>query len=271
MPELPEVETTCRGIRPHVEGRLIQSVDVRCRQLRWPVPVQVDGLTGKRITRVTRRAKYILLDLDNGGTLIVHLGMSGSLRICNKAVSLRKHDHVVVELQDGNELRYHDPRRFGCWLWTDSDPAAHPLLVDLGPEPLSSDFNGPYLADVCKKRSAAIKQVIMDAHTVVGVGNIYACEALFAAGIHPRRKAARISSMRLDKLVDCIQQVLKKSIDQGGTTLRDFLREDGQPGYFKQQLAVYDREGEACVKCGIPVRRIVLGQRSTYFCSKCQR
>ncbi len=271
MPELPEVETTCRGIRPYITGRRIRHVRVRCRQLRWPVPDQVETLAGTRITGVARRAKYILLDLDQAGTLIVHLGMSGSLRICKNAVPLRPHDHVVLELDDRTELRYHDPRRFGCWLWTDEDPMQHSLLASLGPEPLASDFDGDYLTGACRKRTAAIKQVIMDAHTVVGVGNIYACEALFAAGIHPRRKATRISHKRLDRLVHCIREVLNRSIDQGGTTLRDFLREDGQPGYFKQQLAVYDREGQPCLNCGTPVRRIVLGQRSTYFCPSCQR
>lgn len=271
MPELPEVETTCRGIRPHVVGRMIHSVNVRCRQLRWPVPEQVDAMAGKRISGVSRRAKYILMDLEQGGTVIVHLGMSGSLRICGNEVALRPHDHVVLQLDDGNELRYHDPRRFGCWLWTASDPSEHPLLAKLGPEPLSREFDGRGLSEICKKRTAAIKQVIMDAHTVVGVGNIYACEALFAAGIHPRRKASRISRRRLDVLVDCIKEVLQRSITQGGTTLRDFLREDGQPGYFRQQLAVYDKEGKACMNCGKPIRRIVLGQRSTYFCPGCQR
>lgn len=271
MPELPEVETTCRGIRPHVEGRSIHSVTVCQRQLRWPVPRQVDELAGSRIEQVSRRAKYILIRMDNGEHLIIHLGMSGSLRICGKEVALRPHDHVAVRLDDGNELRYHDPRRFGCWLWTNSDPMEHPLLARLGPEPLSEEFNGAFLSNACKGRTASIKQVIMDAHTVVGVGNIYACEALFAAGIHPQRKAARVSSKRLESLVGCIKDVLQRSITQGGTTLRDFLREDGQPGYFKQQLAVYDKEGEPCINCGTAVKRIVLGQRSTYFCPSCQR
>jgi formamidopyrimidine-DNA glycosylase len=271
MPELPEVETTCRGVRPYLEGHGITVVRVRERRLRWPVPAEIDALAGRRVEHVRRRAKYILVDIAGGGSLIIHLGMSGSLRICRPEVAWRPHDHVGLSLDSGYQIRFHDPRRFGCWLWAEADPLAHPLLRDLGPEPLGDAFTASHLAAACRGRSAAIKQAIMDAHTVVGVGNIYACEALFAAGIDPRRAAGRVSRPRLERLVAEIRAVLQRSIDQGGTTLRDFLREDGEPGYFSQQLQVYGREGEPCRSCGTPIRRIVLGQRSTYFCPRCQR
>lgn len=249
---------------------MINGVTVAESRLRWPVSDQVANLAGEQVTQVGRRAKYILLSLNSGATLIIHLGMSGSLRICEAGISLRKHDHVILRMDSGLELRYHDPRRFGCWLWTDQDPYLHPLLASLGPEPIGPDFTTAHLVAKCKSRSSSIKQVIMDAKTVVGVGNIYASEALFLAGINPRRKAGRISTKRLAALVTCIQSVLEKSIQQGGTTLRDFLREDGQPGYFKQQLRVYDREGKPCVKCGSSIKRVILGQRATYYCSRCQ-
>jgi formamidopyrimidine-DNA glycosylase len=270
MPELPEVETTCRGIRPHLAGRRILSTQVRERRLRWPVAREIDTLAEQRIDSVERRAKYILMKFGTG-TAIVHLGMSGSLRLCEPALAWRKHDHLGLTIDNGLELRFHDPRRFGCWLWTSADPLGHPLLRNLGPEPLGPGFNADRLATACAGRKAGIKQTIMDAKVVVGVGNIYACEALHTAGIDPRRAAGRISRARLGGLVDAIREVLARSIDQGGTTLRDFLREDGTPGYFRQQLKVYEREGEPCRQCGAPVKRIVLGQRSTYFCQRCQR
>jgi len=269
MPELPEVETTCRGIRPHVEGCLIQSVEVLESRLRWPVAVQIEALTGSRVTNIRRRAKYLLIQTDTG-TVIAHLGMSGSMRICRPHVPRRPHDHIILSLESGNELRYHDPRRFGCWLWTDSDPLNHPLLANLGPEPLEKDFNEEYLSGICRNRSTSIKQLIMNSEAVVGAGNIYACEALFNAGIHPCRRAGNISRRRLGILVQSIREVLQNAINQGGTTLRDFLREDGQPGYFKQSLKVYDREGQPCRTCGTIIKRINLGQRSTYYCPKCQ-
>lgn len=269
MPELPEVETTCRGIRPHLEGCVIASVHVRERRLRWEVPAEIDAIRGIRIHSVNRRAKYILVRTQSG-TLIIHLGMSGSLRICQPETAHRPHDHIILSLDSGIELRYHDPRRFGCWLWEEADPQAHPLLANLGPEPLGEQFNADYLAGKCHGRSAAIKQVIMNSQVVVGVGNIYACEALFACGIHPRRRAGNISRARLSLLVEAIREVLDKSIRQGGTTLRDFLREDGQPGYFKQRLRVYDRENQPCRNCGTPIKRINLGQRSTFYCPECQ-
>lgn len=270
MPELPEVETTCRGIRPHLTGRKILGAEVRERRLRWPVATEIDALAGQRIQAVERRAKYILLRFADG-TAIVHLGMSGSLRLCDWSTAWRKHDHLALLLEGGLQLRFHDPRRFGCWLWTDANPLDHELLHGLGPEPLGGDFNEAHLAAACAGRKAAIKQTIMDARVVVGVGNIYACEALFTARIDPRRAAGRISSGRLGRLAEAIRTVLARSIEQGGTTLRDFLREDGSPGYFRQQLQVYDREGQPCRQCCAPVRRIVIGQRSTYFCPRCQK
>ncbi len=270
MPELPEVETTCRGVRPHLEGRRIAAVLVRERRLRWPVPPEIDGLAGQRVEAVRRRAKYILLHCGRG-CAIVHLGMSGSLRLCRPEAPWRPHDHLALVMESGIQLRFHDPRRFGCWLWTAADPLAHPLLRGLGPEPLGDAFTAAHLARCCRGRAAAVKPVIMDARVVVGVGNIYACEALFAAGIDPSRPAGRISRRRLARLVDAIRAVLRRSIGMGGTTLRDFLDERGRPGYFRRQLQVYDRAGQPCRRCGTLIRRVRLGQRSTYYCPRCQR
>lgn len=270
MPELPEVETTCRGIRPHLCGRRVTDWIVRQPQLRWPVDGALAALPGQQVETVGRRAKYLLIGFPSG-TALVHLGMSGSLRLCAGSTPWRKHDHLALVLEGGRHLRYHDPRRFGCWLWTESDPAEHPLLRDLGPEPLDGAFDGARLKAACAGRRRSIKETLMDARTVVGVGNIYACEALFIAGIHPARASARIASQRLTRLADAVRDVLEHSIRQGGTTLRDFLREDGSPGYFRQQLRVYDRAGQPCTACGTTIRRTVLGQRSTYHCPRCQR
>lgn len=272
MPELPEVETTLRGVLPHVEKRKILRVHVRDARLRWPVTPGLEGiLRGQSIVSGQRRAKYLLFDLSGGGTLLIHLGMSGSLRISDPATPLRKHDHLVLELQGGAQLRFHDPRRFGAVLFIAEHPEQHDLLRELGPEPLSDAFTDSMLHQACSGKRAAIKTVIMDAHIVVGVGNIYACEALFMAGIRPSKAACRVSKAALAKLVEAIREVLAASIHQGGTTLRDFLRENGEPGYFKQSLRVYDREGEPCRTCANPVKRTVLGQRSTFFCPQCQK
>ncbi|GAA5494111.1 DNA-(apurinic or apyrimidinic site) lyase [Rubritalea squalenifaciens DSM 18772] len=271
MPELPEVETTCRGISPFLTNKTISRVDVREERLRWPVSPEICSATGLVITQVRRRAKYIILDTQSGGHILIHLGMSGSLRICGADSDIRKHDHVIFHLPDELELRYHDPRRFGCILWVEGNVESHPLLKDLGPEPLSEEFSADYLYASTRGRNTAIKLHIMNNHHVVGVGNIYACESLFMSGIHPTRSAGRISKSRLTKLHQAIQTVLERSITQGGTTLRDFVNSDGQPGYFKQQLEVYDREGEPCRQCGAAIKRIVLGQRSTFYCPKCQR
>lgn len=271
MPELPEVETTRRGIEPHVHGVRISEVIVCRGDLRQPVSKNITAIEGRKITGVRRRSKYLLLGIDDGSTVLIHLGMSGSLRVISPADPWKTHDHVGITLANGKQLRFHDPRRFGLVLRLTGDPMADPLLKNLGPEPLEHGFTAAHLQAACAKRSAAIKLVIMDAKVVVGVGNIYASEALFRAGILPRTAANRISKPRLAKLVTAIREVLTDAIEKGGTTLRDFLHSDGDPGYFKQQLFVYERKGEPCRICGSPIRHSVLGQRSTYWCPKCQK
>ncbi len=271
MPELPEVETTRRGIEPHCLGQLIDKVTVRNRNLRWPVPANLDEkLRQAKIVSVQRRAKYIILQTSQGSVLI-HLGMSGSLRVVDSALLPEKHDHLDLVLSSGKCLRLRDPRRFGSVLWAGKQPLRHKLLKELGPEPLSEEFNGDYLHSRCLKRQQAIKTFIMDSHIVVGVGNIYASESLFRSGIHPQRAAGRIARHRCDKLASIIKQVLGEAIEKGGTTLRDFVNSEGSPGYFAQRLTVYDRAGEQCYVCGNSIRQITLGQRSTYYCSNCQR
>ncbi|HEY9198046.1 MAG TPA: bifunctional DNA-formamidopyrimidine glycosylase/DNA-(apurinic or apyrimidinic site) lyase [Gammaproteobacteria bacterium] len=254
MPELPEVETTRRGIEPHLVGRRVTGLVIRQRRLRWPVPRTLDrALPGQIILGVRRRAKYLLLDTA-AGSAILHLGMSGSLRILPSGTPPGKHDHVDILLDSGQCLRLTDPRRFGALLWTTQPVETHELLAELGPEPLSAALDGCYLFDAARGRKVAVKHFIMDGHIVVGVGNIYANEALFMAGIHPTRCAGRISRERYAALADAIKQVLAASIDMGGTTLRDFVGGDGKPGYFKQTLRVYDRLGEPCRQCGAPIR-----------------
>ena len=270
MPELPEVETTRRGISPFLVGQTVQTVTIRQRQLRWPIPAELDNaLPGQIITAVNRRAKYVLLQTA-AGTALVHLGMSGSLRITDCDTAWKKHDHVSIELNNGRCLRLHDPRRFGALLWTSAPVEQHPLLQKLGPEPLGNNFNGPYLYELSRQRRTPVKLFIMDGTVVVGAGNIYASEALFMAGIDPRRAAGRISLARYEKLATAIRQVLQEAIAQGGTTLRDFVGSQGEPGYFKQYLRVYDRQGEPCRSCQTPIRQIRLGQRSSYYCPHCQ-
>jgi len=270
MPELPEVETTRRGIEPHVVGATIERLDVRDRRLRWPVPADLPArAAGRRIAAVRRRAKYLVFDLA-GFELIVHLGMSGSLRYLPTDEPRKKHDHVDWIFTGGGILRFNDPRRFGSLLYAPS-AQMHPLLSGLGPEPLGPDFTTAYLQSACSGRTTSIKQLIMNAQIVVGVGNIYANEALFRAGIHPLRAAGRVSAARLARLVEAIRAVLTDAIDMGGTTLRDFVGGDGKPGYFKQSLFVYDRAGEPCKRCGATIRRRVEGQRATYYCPSCQR
>lgn len=271
MPELPEVETTRRGIVPHVLGVEISEVIVRRADLRQPVSKNLPVIEGRKITTVTRRSKYLLLGIDDGSTLLIHLGMSGSLRVISPADPWKTHDHVGITLANGKQLRFHDPRRFGLVLRLTGDPLADALLKHLGPEPLEEGFTAAHLQAACAKRAAAIKLVIMDAKVVVGVGNIYASEALFRAGILPQTAANRVSKPRLAKLVKSIREVLADAIQEGGTTLRDFLNSDGQPGYFKQRLFVYERKGEPCRVCGTPIHHQVLGQRSTYWCPKCQK
>jgi formamidopyrimidine-DNA glycosylase len=270
MPELPEVETSRRGIAPWLEDQRIVGIEVRERRLRWPVPKALDRmLPGQVIQSVRRRAKYLLFD-TGAGTMLMHLGMSGSVRIIDQHEPAMKHDHVDIVAASGKALRFRDPRRFGSLLWA-TDAAKHPLLRDLGPEPLESEFDGHYLWEAARGRRINIKQFIMNGTVVVGVGNIYASESLYLAGIHPRRRADRISQQRMHKLADAIRTVLGNAIKAGGTTLRDFYGGDGEPGYFQQQLDVYGRENEPCRLCGHPVTSIVLGQRSTFYCKRCQR
>ena len=269
MPELPEVETTCRGIAPHIMQRSVREVIVRESRLRWPVPRTLNHLlSGARFLSVGRRAKYLLLETDRG-TLMVHLGMSGSLRIMPADTPPLFHDHIDVILDDGRCLRYHDPRRFGSVHWLES--AQHPLLDHLGPEPLSEIFSGACLYERSRGRRIPVKQFIMDGKVVVGVGNIYANEALFMAGIHPARAAGRVAETRYEKLAAAIKEVLGDAIEQGGTTLRDFVGGDGSPGYFAQQLRVYGRNGKPCRRCGAVLKEIRQGGRSTVMCPRCQR
>ncbi len=272
MPELPEVETTRRGIAPHVEGHRVAAITVRHPRLRWPVPTAAlrRSLVGQRIERVERRAKYLLLRSANG-TAILHLGMSGSLRLIEHGRPANKHDHVDLCLDNGYCLRLTDPRRFGALLWTRDDPLQHELLRHLGPEPLGEAFTGQYLFTRSRGKRVAVKSFLMNSHIVSGVGNIYANEALFLAGIHPGRPAGHISLPRHERLAGCVQQVLRESIAQGGTTLRDFVNGDGQPGYFSLYLRVYGRGGEACPGCGHTLREIRQGQRATVYCPHCQR
>ncbi|HLV77883.1 MAG TPA: bifunctional DNA-formamidopyrimidine glycosylase/DNA-(apurinic or apyrimidinic site) lyase [Marinobacter sp.] len=270
MPELPEVETTRQGIAPHCEGQMVTGVLIRNPSLRWPVPHDLAArLQDQTIRSVERRAKYLFLHLDTG-TVIVHLGMSGSLRVITDNSPASAHDHVELSLANGRILRYNDPRRFGCWLWT-GDWSAHPLIRDLGPEPLSPEFTGAWLFRRSRGRQTPVKAFIMDNHNVVGVGNIYANEALFKAGIHPRRKAGRISLDRYHRLAEAIRETLSAAILMGGTTLRDFVNSDGKPGYFAQSLLVYGQGGADCPECGVALREIRMNNRSTVYCGRCQR
>lgn len=271
MPELPEVETTLRGLSPHLCGQHIKQVIIRNPHLRWPIPTNLPAtLHGLTIRKLQRRAKYILVDCDKG-TLILHLGMSGSLRILPASTQPEKHDHFDLVLTNGTLMRLRDPRRFGAVLWHEGDIAQHTLLAKLGPEPLLDDFDGEYLYRATRKRSAAIKLVIMDSHVVVGVGNIYASESLFHAGIRPQLQAGKLSLPRCKKLVRTIRDTLTASIAQGGSTLRDFVNSDGKPGYFQQTYMAYGRTGEPCRVCGSLIKQIVQGQRSTFYCPSCQK
>ena len=271
MPELPEVETSRRGILPHLQNRCIASVVVHQAQLRWPVPVTcLQSLAGQTIHDIERRGKYLKLYCDSG-YILIHLGMSGSLRIVDQHSPHQKHDHIDLNLTNGKSLRYHDPRRFGCWLFQPAGQGEHTLLQKLGPEPDSDVFDGDYLYHLSRNKNPPVKSLIMDHRIVVGVGNIYAAESLFIAGIHPRRRAGNISRGRYLKLTTAIKQVLQAAIAQGGTTLRDFTNSDGKPGYFQQTLMVYGREQQPCRRCQTPVKRIIIGQRSTFYCSQCQK
>jgi formamidopyrimidine-DNA glycosylase len=270
MPELPEVETTRRGLAPHVEGRRIVQVTLRRPDLRWPIPPEVSNLLpGQRIDAVRRRAKYLLVDTVAGSALL-HLGMSGSLRVLPADTPLRAHDHVDLALDSGCVLRFNDPRRFGCLLWQPPGET-HQLLADLGPEPLSDAFDGDYLFTRSRGRRAPVKTFLMDQAVVVGVGNIYAAEALFMAGISPLREAGKVSRERYRRLADAVKAILGHAIARGGTTLRDFISPDGAPGYFEQELSVYGRDGEPCRACGRALRLSAIGQRASVWCPACQR
>ena len=272
MPELPEVETTLRGIGPSLNGQRIAAIAVRNPSMRWPVPGRVQEAAGKRVAACRRRAKYLLVEIDGAhGGLLIHLGMSGSLRVCRADDPPRKHDHVDIVLDNGACIRFNDPRRFGVFGWWDEPAETHPLLAELGPEPLSDAFSGAHLKARSAARRGSVKNFIMDGKVVVGVGNIYASEALFMAGIHPTRPAGRVSAPRYEALCAAIRDVLEHAIRRGGTTLRDFSGSDGNPGYFAQELLVYDREGKPCFNCGESIRRKVIGQRSSYYCPRCQR
>jgi formamidopyrimidine-DNA glycosylase len=270
VPELPEVETTRRGIRSALRGRTVAGLVLREHRLRWPVDRKLGSeLAGQRVLEVRRRAKYLLIELERG-TLLAHLGMSGSLRVLPVDAPLLAHDHYDLVLDSRRCLRFNDPRRFGCLLWATGDPNEHPLLAGLGPEPLERDFTADHLASKARRRRVAIKPFLMDQRVVVGVGNIYASEALFRAGINPRRAAGRVSRERLAGLVQSVRDVLGEAIRQGGTTLRDYVNAEGTPGYFRQKLFVYERAGEPCRTCGTPIRQFTQGQRSTYHCPVCQ-
>ncbi|MDE0836450.1 MAG: bifunctional DNA-formamidopyrimidine glycosylase/DNA-(apurinic or apyrimidinic site) lyase [Akkermansiaceae bacterium] len=269
---MPEVETTRRGIEPHVVGAGIAEVIIRRYDLRWPVSENLPELEGAVFVSVKRRSKYLLLETEDGESVLMHLGMSGSLRVIPPGEDWKKHDHIGITLTNGLQLRYHDPRRFGLVMRVAaSEIQAHPLLVNLGPEPLEEDFTGKHLHAALRKKTIAIKVAVMDAKTVVGVGNIYASESLFRAGIHPKLPAYKLTKPKAERLVAAIKEVLAESIAQGGTTLRDFLNSDGEPGYFKQQLFVYGRKDEPCRVCETPVSHCVLGQRATYWCGVCQK
>lgn len=271
MPELPEVETTLRGLTPHLTGKRVAGVVIRQPRLRWPIPADLsERLTGATIHRLQRRAKYLLMDCGTG-TLMLHLGMSGSLRILPASTPAEKHDHFDLLLDDGKLMRLRDPRRFGAVLWLEGDPRNHTLLAHLGPEPLEDGFDGDYLHRISRGRTTAIKLFIMDAANVVGVGNIYANEALFRAGIRPTLPAGKLSRPRCNALAETIRTTLAGAITLGGSTLRDFVNASGEPGYFQQSYWVYGRSAETCRRCGTAIRQMRQGQRATFYCPVCQK
>ncbi|MGF1825767.1 bifunctional DNA-formamidopyrimidine glycosylase/DNA-(apurinic or apyrimidinic site) lyase [Vibrio splendidus] len=268
MPELPEVEVSRMGISPHLVGETIKNLTFRTPKLRWDIPQELKKLEGQVIRSISRRAKYLLIETDTG-TAIVHLGMSGSLRVLDADFPAAKHDHVDLKLTNGKVLRYNDPRRFGAWLWSAPDEI-HTVLLGSGPEPLTDDFNADYIAEKAVKRKVAVKQFIMDNKVVVGVGNIYANEALFSSRINPLRPASKVTKEQWVLLTQEIKQVLATAIKQGGTTLKDFAQADGKPGYFAQELQVYGKAGEKCPNCEALIQELKIGQRNTFFCEECQ-
>lgn len=270
MPEMPEVETTKRGVEPYVINQPFNQVIIRQQQLRWPIPKDLaKNITRKKLLGLSRRAKYLLFHFSTG-TMLIHLGMSGHLHIVKQNTPAQKHDHVDFLLGNNYSLRYTDPRRFGAILWTDIPADEHPLLCKLGPEPLSTNFNSRYLATACNKRRQPIKQAIMDNHVVVGVGNIYASESLFHAKINPNRAAAELTTAEYQALTKSIKHILKKAIKAGGTTLKDFLHADGKPGYFRHQLQVYGRAEADCYDCNSKILSQRISQRNTFYCPTCQ-
>lgn len=271
MPELPEVETILCGLRPHLLGARILKLKVRERRLRWQIPRNLPAkVRGQKVSAMHRRGKYIWLQLGNGG-LLIHLGMSGSFRVLDADTPPEVHEHYDLCTERGRIIRYRDPRRFGCLLWTTGALESHARIKILGVEPLDDAFDGDYLYAKSRSRSCAVKTYLMDARVVVGVGNIYAAEALFAAGVHPLRACNRVSKTRYCGLADAVRATLREAIRQGGSTIRDFSGTDGVPGYFAQTLSVYGREGEGCSVCGAVIRRVVVGGRSTFYCGRCQR
>ena len=271
MPELPEVETTRAGISPHILNQRVQSFYIRQPSLRWTIPFDMASyFESYEISALTRRGKYLVLSTQSGSALI-HLGMSGSLRICSEDEPLKKHDHWDMCFQNGLILRYHDPRRFGAFLWAGKNPEQHKLIAKLGPEPIESDFTSGYIYRLSRGRSLAIKNFLMSSQTVVGVGNIYASESLFRAGTHPSKPAGKVSLKRYQALVLAVKSVLAEAIESGGSTLRDYVNGSGSPGYFQQKLSVYGRTGEPCLDCSAPIRQLKIGQRSSFYCPQCQR
>lgn len=271
MPELPEVETTLRGVSPWVLKQEIETVNVYNSSLRWPIPAEVNDLNGLRVEQVFRRAKYLIFKLSNHQHLLMHLGMSGVIRVVDADAELVKHDHFELVLNNGRAMRLNDPRRFGCVLLVGKNLAEHNLLRKLGPEPLTDKFDGQWLKAHSENKQLAVKNFIMNNHIVVGVGNIYAAESLFLSGINPKRAAKNISLTRYQSLAENIKYVLSKAIKAGGTTLNDFKNTEGKPGYFKQELLVYGRQGESCYTCGTLIKNIIIGQRASCYCPQCQK
>ncbi|WP_386692336.1 MULTISPECIES: bifunctional DNA-formamidopyrimidine glycosylase/DNA-(apurinic or apyrimidinic site) lyase [unclassified Lonepinella] len=269
MPELPEVETAKNGIAPYLTGFTIEKIIVRQAKLRWQVSPELSQLSGVKIIALSRRAKYLIIHTEKG-YIIGHLGMSGSVRIIEKDAPVEKHDHLDIVMNNGKIMRYNDPRRFGAWLWTDNLDDFH-LFMKLGPEPLSEQFTAGYLFKKSRKKSTALKVFLMDNAVVVGVGNIYANEVLFQCGLHPQKLTGTITKKQAELLVSTIKKELQRAIEQGGTTLQDFLQPDGKPGYFAQELQIYGKKDQACVKCGTKIESLVIGQRNSFFCPKCQK
>lgn len=269
MPELPEVETALNGVSPYLKGFTIEKIVVRQAKLRWPVSPELLQLSGQKVTALSRRAKYLIIHTPQG-YIIGHLGMSGSVRIVPHASPVEKHDHLDIVMNNGKLLRYNDPRRFGAWLWTDNLTDFH-LFLKLGPEPLSDAFNADYLFKKSRKKQTALKTFLMDNAVVVGVGNIYANESLFLCGLHPQKTAKTLTKAQCERLVHTIKQELTRAIQQGGTTLKDFLQPDGKPGYFAQELQVYGHKARPCPKCGTKIESVVIGQRNSFFCPVCQK